>query len=131
MEQLTVTYFVLYIELLKSPQTEYALIGENATFECHTRFGQEAYWVINDRHLSISFQETIQQYENMGVVFETVNELQYINLTLTIPASVDFNNTVISCTLFDAGFNQDNSLDAYLIVFDTLRKSFSTNGLCI
>ena len=45
------------------------------------------------------------------------------NLTMIIPASLDFNNTVIFCVAISPGYNtQTQSRNVHLIVFDTLRK---------
>ena len=99
------------------------LNGENATFECQTirtSSYDDAYWVLkfNGETLSISYPNEIQGYKNQGVVFMESFNQDYYNLTMIIPANLDFNNTEIVCATFGP-----MSVPVHLIVFNTFRKT--------
>ena len=103
------------------------LNGENATFECQTirtASYDDAYWVLNGETLSISYPNEIQGYKNQGVVFMESFNQDYYNLTMIIPANLDFNNTEIVCATFGP-----MSVPVHLIVFDTFRKTINSD-LC-
>ena len=97
-------------------------MGENATFECHTTGVIEAHWDINEMPVSLNFAATKQEYENQGVIFKEDSNLEYYNLTMIIPTSLDFNNTEITCVALSSDFSFISSRKVHLIIFDTLRK---------
>lgn len=110
------------LEIIRQPDTQYVLMGENATFECHTTGVIEAHWDINEMPVSLNFAATKQEYENQGVIFKEDSNLEYYNLTMIIPTSLDFNNTEITCVALSSGFSFISSRKVHLIIFDTLRK---------
>lgn len=110
------------LEIIRQPDTQYVLMGENATFECHTTGVIEAHWDINEMPVSLNFAATKQEYENQGVIFKEDSNLEYYNLTMIIPTSLDFNNTEITCVALSSDFSFISSRKVHLIIFDTLRK---------
>jgi hypothetical protein len=112
---------IMFLEIIREPDTQYVLTDQNATFECDTT-GIDAHWDINNMPLTFSFPDTKQDYEDRGVIFKEAISQHYHNLTMIIPASLDFNNTEIICAVYAIGFSFINSRSVHLIVFDTLRK---------
>ena len=116
----------LMIEIIKEPETQYVLTGENATFECHTtvRSGIEddAHWELNRVPITLSFEKKKQEYEEQGVIFKEDISQEHYNLTMIIPASLDFNNTEITCVAIAPDFIRIFSRNVNIFVFDTLRK---------
>ena len=92
------------------------LIGTNATFTCDTIGTKEVNWVLNDVPMSVSYLDRMQQYEDNGVVFAEDKSQYHYNLTMTIPAIVDFNKTNISCFGYDKDFYSIQSDKVHLIV---------------
>ena len=113
------------LEIIREPETQYVLMGENATFECHATGAIEAHWDVNGVPLTLSYEKTKKEYVDQGFIFIDEKDIsrESYNLTMIIPASLDFNNTVIFCVAISPGYNtQTQSRNVHLIVFDTLRK---------
>ena len=109
--------------ILEEPKTQYALIGKNATFTCKTSGGKEAYWALNYVPMTVTYHEEKQNYEDRGVEFkEDVIQDQYYNLTMTIHASLDLNNTIIFCSVIGSDWTITMGQEVHFIVFDTLRR---------
>ena len=87
---------------------------------CKTRGGLEAYWVLNYTALSLSHPQAKRDFENMGVVFKEIETNGYYNLTMTLPAILPLNNTIISCTVKNHGVDMSNEVS--LRVFNDLSK---------
>jgi hypothetical protein len=113
----------MFLEIIREPDTQYVLTGQNATFECDTTgVDHDAHWEINKMPLTFSFTDTKQDYEDRGVIFKEAVSQHYHNLTMIIPASLDFNNTEIICAVFAIDFSIISSQSVHLTAFDTLRK---------
>ena len=83
------------------------------------------YWALNGLPLTITYQDKKQEYEDKGVVFMEESIGEYYNLTIIIPASMEFNNTVLLCSVLGADYTSSTSPEVHLIVFNTLRKFIS------
>ena len=105
-------------------------MGENATFECHTAGISEAHWDNNETPVSLTFPDAIQEYKDRGVIFKEDISLEYYNLTMIIPTSLDFNNTEVTCVAISSDFSFISSRKVHLIIFDTLRKT-EVSFLCL
>ena len=116
------TFSCFLLEILEQPQSQYVLVGNNATVTCKTR-GTLAYWVINRTVITISHPEEQQYYESLGIVFMKNESRGYYNLTMIVPAIVTVNNTAVFCQARDSDHRHATSNEVFLVVFTTLRKS--------
>ena len=82
----------------------------------------DAHWELNKVPITLSFENEKLKYENRGVIFQENISQEYYNLTMIIPASLDFNNTEITCVAIAPDYIRIFSRNVHLFVFDTLRK---------
>ena len=86
-------------------------------FHCNTR-AYEAYWLINGDAIE---DARVQQYTSQGFTFPMpLSSDGFYNLTMTVTASVQTNNSVIRCRASDEYYNRRPlSEEAYLRVYET------------
>ena len=104
------------IEVIEHPQTQYALVGNKATFHCKTK-GTSAYWLINGEAVHVHAQSP---FVAQGYMFNASTNDVYKNLTMIAPASAQTNNTEIKCRAIGRG--NPYSRISYLIVYETFSK---------
>ena len=110
---------LIVLEIIERPQTKYVLAGDTAIFHCNTR-AYEAYWLINGDTIE---HEIKQRYVSQGFTFSEDERDGFYNLTMTVMASAQTNNSVIRCRASDDAYNhRPISREAYLHVFTTFRE---------
>lgn len=87
------------------------------------RYGIEddAHWELNKVPITLSFENEKLEYEDRGVIFKEDISQEYYNLTMIIPAILDYNNTNITCVAIAPDFRRIFSRNVHMFVFDTLR----------
>ena len=94
------------------------MIGENATFSCKST-GKEAFWILNNISMTISYLNQMQFYVDNGVVFKKDSSDYHYNLTMIMPGIEVLNNTVISCLAIDVDYVNTMSKEVDLVVVNT------------
>ena len=102
-----------YIDILKGPDTQVTQTGATVWFTCHT-IGAPT-WVINGFETP---PPAYDRFERRGFNFSHVRiASQEYNLTISIVASLDINNTDIQCQVISFNpFQVQNSQTAKLII---------------
>lgn len=88
----TRSFFFADAEILEGPHNTTVPIGANATFRCIAEVEFFAYWKINNR--TIDDRQNITRLTEEGFKF---NEISLRNLTMSINAMPQYNNTMIIC----------------------------------
>ena len=107
------------IEIIEHPQTQYALTGNNAKFYCKTKGTTSVYWIIDGEAVQHQLQDIFMA---RGYAFDSSYNGLYNNLTLTVPASEQTNNTEIKCRAIGRSNYRPLSRISYLIVYETFSK---------
>ena len=88
-----------------SPVSKLAALGSNASFSCHSGLG-ETFWLIDGVILRTEQRES---FEERGFIAnpDSSNEgSQAVNKSMNVLASVENNNTIISCLALGTGPGQ-------------------------
>ena len=105
MSYLSVILFILNTRpvavILESPQTQYVLVNDTATFHCKTHGARDTYWVINGTAITISHPDEKTQYESLNFSF---SDSSGANLTINVSASESVNNTCIFYSILHSDF---------------------------
>ena len=83
----------------------------------------DAYWVLNNE--SISIHGARSKYEELGFMFRSSDDSQqgYFNLTLTVLATEQINNTKVECEAISSNhIDVAYSNMSHIVVFTTFRK---------
>ena len=84
-------------EILLAPESQRVPLGDNATFFCRT-YGITS-WTANTTRIPAN-GERETELTDKGFSASDVQNGQFHNTTLTVEATVENNNTEISCTAF-------------------------------
>lgn len=111
-------------EFVEHPQTQYAVVGDRATFHCRVQ-GEDVYWLINNETITPVRPHVREKYEALGFVFSESSDTtgRNHNLSLNVSASETTNNSLIECRVIGHDYMvYDKSEKAYLRVFTNFRE---------
>ena len=125
----SIGYYILLFslcgsEFVEHPQTQYAVVGDRATFHCRVQ-GEDVYWLINNETITPVRPHVREKYEALGFVFSESSDTtgRNHNLSLNVSASETTNNSLIECRVIGHDYMvYDKSEKAYLRVFTNFRE---------
>ena len=106
-----VSFPLYWAEILQGPMSQLAPLNSTVTFFCHAR-GDLVLWYINGDTVDYRNRDSLVQ---RGFRFENINEPPEVTKTMSVPATLQNNNTNIDCRVTLLGQGQQNATANLLV----------------